>query len=364
MVAGQPNPRERTPSSGPDQSGLRVLLVRLSAIGDVIHGLPVLNALREAMPDAFLAWVVERRAAAILEGHPALDALVVVERGWLWRPRQVWQLRHRLQQLRPDVAIDLQGLARSAIAAWLSGARRRIGFGCQKGREGSRWLNNELIYSTRQHIIDCNLELLRPLGIENPPVRFNLPEKPEDAVWADQYLAAQGLRPGEFALINPGAGWPSKRWAPERYAAVAAALGQRFQLPTVVLWAGQQEHQWAEQIVAGAEGHGRLAPPSSLLELAALCRRARMFIGSDTGPLHLAAAVGTPCVGLYGPMPAERNGPYGPQHIAIQKAHFTGSSRQRRHAPPDLMLAIQVEDVLAACREILQRPWPPPAFSL
>ncbi len=359
MDADFPNRRERQSPTGPDRTPLRVLLVRLSAIGDVIHGLPVLNALREAKPDAFLAWVVERRAAAILEGHPALDALVVAERGWLWRPRQVWQLRRQLRQLRPEAAIDLQGLARSAIAAWLSGARRRIGFGCEKGRELSPWLNNELVRSTRRHIIDCNLELLRPLGIENPPVRFNLPERTVDRVWADGWLNAEGLQPGGFALINPGAGWPSKRWPPDRYAAVASGLGQRFSLPSVVLWAGQEERQWAEQIVAGGEGHARLAPPSSLFQLAALCRRARMFIGSDTGPLHLAAAVGTPCVGLYGPMPAERNGPYGLQHIAIQKAHFIGTSRQRRRAPPDLMLAIQVEDVLAACAEILRRPRPP-----
>lgn len=358
MVADQPKPLESSSPAGPNRTGMRVLLVRLSAIGDVIHGLPVLNALREARPDAFLAWVVERRAATILEGHPALDALVVAERGWLWSPRRVWQLRRQLRQLRPDITIDLQGLARSAIAAWLSGARRRIGFGGEKGRELSPWVNNELVYSSRPHIIDCNLELLRPLGIENPPVRFNLPEKPTDGAWAEQWINQQGLQTGGFALINPGAGWPSKRWPPERYAAVGAALGQKFGLPSVVLWAGQEERQWAEEIAAGSAGQARLAPPTSLLQLAALCRRARMFIGSDTGPLHLAAAVGTPCVGLYGPMPAERNGPYGPQHIAIQKAHFTGSSRQRRQAPPNLMLAIQVEDVLAGCAEILRRPWP------
>jgi len=359
MAAQVPNRLEGQSPTGPDRSGLRVLLVRLSAIGDVIHGLPVLNALREAMPDAFLAWVVERRAAALLEGHPALNALVVAERGWLWRPRQVWQLRRRLRQLRPEVAIDLQGLARSAIAAWLSGARRRIGFGCEKGRELSSWLNNELIYSTRSHIIDCNLELLRPLGIENPQVRFDLPERAADAAWAEGWLNEHAISAGCFVLINPGAGWPSKRWSPERYATVAAVLGRNWHLPSVVLWAGQEERRWAEQIVVGAQGQARLAPPTNLLQLAALCRRARMFIGSDTGPLHLAAAVGAPCVGLYGPMPAERNGPYGPQHIAIQKARFTGSSRQRRRAPPDLMLAIQVEDVLAACAEILRRPWPP-----
>ncbi len=350
------NRPEGWPTSGPNRSGMRVLLVRLSAIGDVIHGLPVLCALREAQPDAFLAWVVEARAATLLKDHPALDELIVIERGWLQRPWQVWQLRRRLRQVRPDVAIDLQGLARSAIAARLSGAPRRIGFGCEKGRELSPWLNNELVHSSRQHIIECNLELLRPLVIENPPVRFNVPEKPEDALWAEEWIAAQGLLLRGFAIVNPGAGWPSKRWPPERYAAVAAQLGERFGLPSVVVWAGPEEHTWAEQIIGLSEGHAQLAPSTSLLQLAALCRRGRMFIGSDTGPLHLAAAVGTPCVGLYGPMPAERNGPYGPQHIAIQKGTFVGTSRQRRSAPADLMLAIEVEDVLTACEKILQRP--------
>jgi ADP-heptose:LPS heptosyltransferase len=136
---------------------------------------------------------------------------------------------------------------------------------------------------------------------------------------------------------------------------VAAQFGNATGMPSLVVWAGNQERSWADAIVAGSSGHARLAPPTSLTQLAALARRARLFIGSDTGPLHLAAAVGTPCVGLYGPMPAERNGPYGPQHIALQVRHFEGTSRQRRNVPPELMEAITVEMVCEACERILRR---------
>ena len=160
---------------------------------------------------------------------------------------------------------------------------------------------------------------------------------------------------GGFALLNPGAGWPSKLWPVERYAACARHLWQQHHLPSLVLWGDARECQWAGQIVAGAGGCAQLAPATSLRELAALARRARVFIGSDTGPLHLAAAVGTPCVGLYGPMPASRNGPYGPQHVALQGMTFHGSSRQRRHAPAALMEAIGAELVCEACDRILGR---------
>ena len=332
----------------------RILIVRLSAIGDVIHGLPVLNALRDRYPHARLAWVVEDRASDLLRGHASLDELITVPRGWLKSPRVVWQLRRRLRALRPDVSIDLQGLAKSAIVARLSGAGRRIGFGCAKGRELSRWLNNELVESAAAHIIDCNLQLLQPLGIESPAVRFAVAESQQDAQWARQTIAQAGLGEG-FALLNPGAGWPSKLWPADRFAAVAAYFGRQLRLPAVVVWAGQKERALAERIVADRAGGARLAPPTTLGQLAALARRARLFVGSDTGPLHLAVAVGTPCVGLYGPMPAERNGPYGPGHIAIQKATFQGTSRQRRAAPASLMEAIEVKDVCEACARLLRR---------
>jgi len=335
----------------------RILIVRLSAVGDVIHGLPVLNALRDRFPDAFLAWVVEQRPAALLEGHAALDELVTLPRGWLKSPAAVWQLRRRLRALHPDATVDLQGLAKSAVAARLSGARQRIGFGDEKGRELSTWLNNCLVRTSTRHIIDMNLELLRPLGIESPAVRFDIPEREPDRQAAEVAVRQAGVESG-FGIINPGAGWPSKLWPPERFAAVARWLGESVRLPTLVVWAGAKERAWAEEIVAGSAGHARLAPSTTLTELAALARRARLFVGSDTGPLHLAAAVGTPCVGLYGPMPAERNGPYGPQHMALQPRQFQGTSRQRRNAPQELMEAITVESVCRACEGIVRRAKP------
>ncbi len=332
----------------------RIVIVRLSAVGDVIHGLPVLNALRDRFPDAFLAWVVEQRAAALLRGHAALDELVTVPRGWLKSPTAVWQLSRRLHALQPDTTVDLQGLAKSAIAARLSGARQRIGFGDDKGRELSPWLNNCLVRTTARHVIDMNLELLRPLGIESPTVRFDIPEHDPERQAAEAILHQTGVESG-FAILNPGAGWPSKLWPPDRFAAVACWLGHSAGVPSLVVWAGDQERAWAEEIVAGSEGCAQLTPPTTLIELAALARRARLFVGSDTGPLHLAVAVGTPCVGLYGPMPAERNGPYGPRHIALQPMQFHGTSRQRRNAPRELMEAIRVESVCQACEQILQQ---------
>ena len=216
----------------------------------------------------------------------------------------------------------------------------------------SRWLNTETVDTPGPHIVQRNLQLLGPLGIDRPTVRFLVPERAADRDAADAILHGAGLA-GRFAIINAGAGWPSKLWPADRFAAVAAHLGTAWSLPTLVVWAGQSEMDIAQQIVAGSKGHARTSPKTTLTELAALSRRASLFIGSDTGPLHLAAAVGTPCVGLYGPWPAEVHGPFGPQHVAIQKAPSPSSTRERRTAPPRLMEAIQVADVCEACNKVL-----------
>ncbi len=341
--------------SGPKHP--RILIVRLSAIGDVLHGMPVLCALRAALPEAYLAWVVEGVSAQLLKHHPALDELVTVPRKWLKSPRTVLDLRRKLRSLKFDVAIDMQGLTKSAIAARLSGARLRIGYGGVDGRELSTWLNNKLVEPTGTHVVDRNLELLQPLGIRQPEARFGLDDTPEDAATAQRMLAELQLRP-PFAVINPGAGWPSKVWPAARYAEVAKYLGQRRGVRSLVVWAGDQERAWAEQIVAGSGGFGLLAPKTSLRELAAITRQAAMFVGSDTGPLHLAVAVNTPSVGMFGPMPAERNGPYGPRHVPVQKVCLAGSSRDKRSAGPESMEAISVADCRVACDTILDRQQP------
>jgi ADP-heptose:LPS heptosyltransferase len=332
----------------------RILIVRLSAIGDTILTMPLLNALRDRFPQALLAWVVEQKACALLEGHEALDTMITVPKGFLKSPRILWGLRGQLRAMRLDVAIDTQGLTKSAVVGWLSGARRRIGLAGQWGRELSRWLNRELVLPKAPHMVDRTLELLRPLGIERPVVQFRVPQSESEREQAAGLVKEAGLENG-FAIINPGAGWPSRLWPAKRFAAVARHLGERWSLPSLVVWAGSMEMATAEWIAGAAEGHAQLAPPTSLRQLASLARLARLFVSSDTGPLHLAVAVGTPCVGLHGPWPAEQTGPYGPQHIAVEKMVFNGTTRQRRFAPRQYMESIDVPSVCEACDRILQR---------
>ncbi len=332
----------------------RILLVRLSAIGDVIHAMPIACALREHFPHAFLAWAVEERAGELIEGHAAINQRIVLPHGWLRSPAGVWHLRKQLKILAFDTAIDAQGLTKSAAVAWLSGARRRIGMGGRWGRELSRWLNKELVDTDGLHAIERGLKLLEPLGIRSPAVRFEPPVAAADQKVATEIVANLGLDDG-FVLVASGAGWPSKLWPVDRYAAVAAWLGRCWNLPSLLIWGNDAERARAEQIIAAAEGHARLCPKVTLRQLAAVARRARFAIGSDTGPLHLAAAAGTPCIGLYGPWPADKHGPYGPRHINLQKICMPGTTHQRRHAPGIYMEAIDVESVCEACRQMASR---------
>jgi len=331
----------------------RILIVKLTAIGDVIHALPVATALRAEFPEAFIGWLAEGRAGDLLDGNRAIDQRFTLPRKWLKSPAAVWKLARELRATRFDVAIDLQGLTKSAIAAHLSGAPTRIGFAGAMAREASPLFINRRVPIHAAHVVDRYLETLAPLGIRSPRVEFNVPRFPKAVASVEKYLSQSGHR-GPFAILNPGAGWPSKRWHAERFAEVSRHLGRK-RMPTIAVWAGDEERGWAETIVRESDGHARLAPPTSLQELAELARRASLFVGADTGPLHLAAAVGTPCVGLFGPMPVARNGPYGRGHIAIQKATLSGTSRQRRMANNATMLAITVDDVCQACDHILLR---------
>ncbi|MDZ4820867.1 MAG: glycosyltransferase family 9 protein [Planctomycetota bacterium] len=332
----------------------RILIVRLSAIGDCIHGLPVACRIRDAWPDTHISWVVEGRTAELLRDHPAIDQLVQVPRKWLKSPRTVLQLRRQLREIRPEVALDLQGLSKSAVVARLSGAKARIGFTAPDGREISRWLNNTLVEASAPHVVDRYLELLSPLEVPDCEVRFGLPEFTAENASIDQFVKNAKLEAG-FAIINVGAGWPSKRWPTERLAEVSRHLAKKQGLPAVIVWAGADEQKSAEQIVTMVGTGAVLAPRTTLRELAALTRRSRFFVSSDTGPLHLAAAVGTSCIGLFGPMSAMRNGPYGQQHISIQNICLSGSSRSKRTADDASMRAISVAEVCAACDQLIER---------
>ncbi|HTQ40147.1 MAG TPA: glycosyltransferase family 9 protein [Pirellulales bacterium] len=333
----------------------RILICRMSAIGDTILTLPVACALRRQYPRAYIAWAVERGASPMVMGHACLDEVIVLKRGWFVSPKQWWLLRQRLKPLRIEVAVDCQSITKTALAAWLSGAKLRIGCKGKYGCELSPLLNNHLIEPSSPHLTDRSLELLAPLGIHSPQVEFQLPVAAAAMESANGYLREMGLDRG-FALINPGATWNSKLWVMERFGEVACHLGRRHGLPSLVVWGGENELNWAREIVAHSDGHARLARKTSLPELAAICRAARIFIGSDTGPLHMAVAVGTPSVGIYGATRPEDCGPYGPQNIALQERYHDGSRKERRLADNSAMRLVQVDQVCGACDTILSRP--------
>jgi lipopolysaccharide heptosyltransferase I len=337
-----------------DGSLLRVLITRLSAVGDCIHTMPLAAAIRARYPRAMIAWCVESGAAPLVKAHPAVNRTVVLKKGWLKSPVAVAQARQQLRALRCDTVIDPQSLSKSAFAGWLSGARTRIGFAPPQGREAAPWLHNVRIDRSATHVVDSYLELLQPLEIAKPAAKFGIRVDDETMSSVDKFVFHTSLQ-GGYAVINPGAGWDSKVWLNDCYAAVAKHLGHSARLKMVVVWAGERERQWAEEIVAKSGGHAVLAPKTSLLELAGLVKSARFFIGSDTGPMHLAASFGVPCIAMFGPTTPEECGPYGDGHITLQKVHHQGTCTERRGADNSAMCAIQAADVCDACDQLLQR---------
>lgn len=335
----------------PDSSP-RILITRLSAIGDCVHTLPLVTALRARFPRAFIAWATQPGGASLIEGTNGLDHVIVVQRNWLKKFSSIAAMRRQLRSYQFDTVVDPQSLTKSSLLGWLSGARDRIGFATGQGRELAPWLNTIRVAPQCDHVVDRYLELLRPLGISNPRVEFRVPQDKVAASSIQRFL--HGTELADFALLNPGAGWNSKLWPHERYAAVARQLRDHCGTRSVVLWAGTQERTWAQEIVGLSQGAAVLAPETNLKELSELCRRANIFVGSDTGPMHLAAAVGTRCVALFGPTRPEICGPYGSGHTTIQKWYQDGTSSERRGDDNSAMQAIEVESVVEACEGILR----------
>jgi lipopolysaccharide heptosyltransferase I len=295
--------------------------VRLSAIGDVVHAMPAVAALRRERPDVRITWVVERGAAALLRGSPCVDRLVEIDtRAWrrrLLRRETQREIAERLGVLRAgrfDVAVDFQGLLKSALVAYASGAPRRVGFAAADLREpASRaFLNEQVEVGTLPHVIEKNLALVRHLGV----VAAGPYEFPVAVPEADERDVAARAPEAPFAILNPGGGWPTKLWPAERYGRLADELHARHGLVSVVTF-GPGEEELARR-VAGASVGGHASPfACSLLQFVALARRASLFVGGDTGPLHLAAAAGTRVVGIYGPTEPRRNGPFAPGDVVV-----------------------------------------------
>lgn len=306
---------------------MKILIIKLGSIGDIIHTLPALAAIRAVLPQAEISWAVEKRSAEILRGNNALENLIELDtrslRGGNIIEDILIDASRQLRELRKfsfDVAVDFQGLLKSAMIAKLSKARRTVGFDKANLREpASRFLLNETVAVPPQiHIIRKNLALAeKALKIEVPQENFEFPifTDKEHAAEAEKISASVG---GDFALLNPAGGWVTKLWHAEKFGALADLIWEKFGLASIVATA-PNEIELAEKVLSNSRsGKITLAQPS-LKGFFELAKRARVYVGGDTGPTHLAIAAGTPVVGIFGPTEWWRNGSPNPQDICVER---------------------------------------------
>jgi heptosyltransferase-1 len=286
----------------------RILIIKPSAIGDVVHTLPVLNLLRKQWPDAHIAWLVTPACAGLLDGHPMLDEVIRFERrkfATFWRsPTTAMGLFRFAKELRDhqfDLVIDLQGLFRSGWLAWQTRAPIRVGFSNARELAPLFYTHRIPVQTTEQHAIERYLSVAESLGCGRGPVEF-----PFAVTDADRIFVSQTLKIDEpYAVLLPGANWETKRWPVEHFAAMVKPLQERFGLRTVAA-GGPGDRELAENI----PGALNLAGSTTLAQLVALLERASVVIANDSGPMHIASALGRPLVTMYGPTSPIRTGPY------------------------------------------------------
>jgi heptosyltransferase I len=351
-----------------------ILVVRLGSMGDVLHAMPAIAALRQALLDAKISsalkisWVIDPqwspllRAASIPDAVPGSTAMPLVDRihiadtrAWVRRPisiatlRSIYELRCELRAASYDAALDLQGSIRSAVISRFACSKNVIGSATPREIQ-ARWLYSTRVATRSDHVIAQAAEIASfACGHALTPRPAPLPHDSESESWCAQWLAENNIT--RFAVITPGAGWGAKRWPAERYGAVAAGLAE-LGLTTLVN-CGPGESSLAANVVNASSGHARPIE-GTLSQLIALLRHAAIFIGGDTGPLHLASALGIPVVGLYGPTDPARNGPWGTRAIVLRH----GSSHRdhtRRDVTEQGLLEIPAASALDAARTLLQQ---------
>ncbi len=342
---------------------MRFLVIRLSSIGDVVHALPAVAALGQAFPRAEIDWAIEPRFAALLEGNRFVRRVLELDTiGWRRRLGSAATIEEflrsafALREVAYDAAIDFQGLWKSALIARFSRARERVGFAEYWLREPGAgvFYSDRVAPRGRRHVIELNLALVERLGVRANRWQFPLPENPRDT--EDVVRRLSELDAPHFLILNPGGGWKAKRWAPENYSQLIRRLDRA--VPWRILLTGSpDEMDLIREILEGAGSVKAVYFPSTIAQFVALARRAKLVVGGDTGPLHLAAAVGAPIVGLYGssdPLNTpERNGPFHPDDVVVAPQRLDNHFRWKRST--EYLPGISVEEVFDAIRRRLER---------
>jgi len=318
----------------------RFLLVRLGSMGDIIHALPSMGALRDTFPSVRIDWIVETKWARLLKGNPDVSEAIAFDRA---RPGGT---AAKLRSAGYTCTIDFQALYKSALLAFASRAPRRIGFKSSYAREGlAAVFYTERLNPRGPHKVDHNLTLVECAGARATKARFPLAIEADDEERVAKELSGHGI--SEFFVLNPGGGWLSKCWPAARYGELHRSLVERFGWRGVVTY-GPGEENLARLTIFAAGKPAPFAVPLGLGPLMALLRRAKFMVSADTGPLHLASALGTPVVGLYGPTDPSRNGPFCSDDVVVRNASASVTTYNRGASYSPAMMSITVEQVQCA----------------
>ena len=306
----------------------RILLIKFGSLCEVLRGMPLLVALRMRFPHSEIAWLIEEQAVPLLQGHLALNRILTVEQNWNHSWSEIQLLRGRLKKFQPEITLDLNGSFSSSFAAWLSGAKHRVGLvGGNPGRP--QLLNNIRVLASGQHEIGRHLQLLEPFGVHGCSIDFDLHEHEVDRIRAKETLGQVGIGANRhYGILDVSANPEMSHWPKERFAELAKHFLEQWNLPSLVVWNNRNEQAIAESIVQKEGGAAFLSPSLAVNELASLIRQATILVGPDATALGISSAVGTPCVGLFGTTQASQVGPYGQFCRSIQ-VNFTNPSLER-----------------------------------
>ena len=345
---------------------MNILIVKLSAIGDVVHTLPSLAALRKLYPTAHITWVVEEASSDLLVGHPDLDRLLISRRKrWLEdlaSPKHtagaVRQIRAFLKALRDrpyDLVIDFHGLFKSGLIVLLSGGRRKLGYDSMQEMSGL-FLNEKIPEDMGKHAVDRYLDFLRHLGAETPEPRFHIPVGEDNKNRVDALLEARGIAGDDrFVAVSPVALWETKLWDEKKFAMLCDRLIEELNMKTVLT--GSRADGILQRIEKSmTRPIANLGGLTTLRDLAYLFGRSALLITTDSGPMHVAAAMATPVVALFGPTSPSRTGPYGEGHVVIRKDLDCSPCFQKKCDDLTCMKEISVEEVFEAVKKKLSPP--------
>ncbi len=341
----------------------RILIIKLSALGDIVQTLPVLTAFKEEWPDCRIDWITGEVGAGLLEGHPLLERILIYPRrrlgqlarsplSWPKLARELGKLRHMLHARNYSMAIDFQGLFKSGLIALLSGAEIRAGF--DQGREMSHlFLNKKLPpYDPDRHAVLRYMDLAKALGGREMEPQFCLPVSQGHVEKATKLLAEAGIEPDKFIVLIPGTVWPTKRWFTRSFAELARSVYEELGLKSVVVGASTDKNL-GKEIESGSKGVAKdLTGQTDLKTLSALFKLAVTAVSVDTGPMHLAAAAGLPVVAIFGPTAPWRTGPFGKEHKVLQKNMDCSPCFKRSCSHRSCMRAVSPQEVLVAVKEL------------